>query len=57
MHTKQAQTRSGEWIFVDPIPGAFAINIGDMLARWCVQICVMRFLWSLLGLEFGDGSP
>lgn len=33
-YNKQAQTREGEWIFVDPVPGAFAINIGDMLARW-----------------------
>ena len=30
----QVKLRSGEWIFVNRIPGAFIINVGDMLMRW-----------------------
>ena len=24
----------GTWVGVDPVPGAFVINIGDLMARW-----------------------
>jgi isopenicillin N synthase-like dioxygenase len=30
----QVKLRSGEWINVNRIPGAFVINIGDMMMRW-----------------------
>lgn len=30
----QVKLRSGEWINVNRIPGAFDINIGDMMMRW-----------------------
>mmetsp|Transcript_73790 Transcript_73790/g.164012 ORF Transcript_73790/g.164012 Transcript_73790/m.164012 type:complete len:264 (+) Transcript_73790:22-813(+) len=30
----QAQNIDGEWITVEPVPGAFTCNVGDMLARW-----------------------
>ena len=30
----QVKLRSGEWINVNRVPGAFVINIGDMMMRW-----------------------
>ena len=30
----QVKNKAGEWISADPIPGAFVINIGDMLNVW-----------------------
>ncbi|MBV8534924.1 MAG: isopenicillin N synthase family oxygenase [Alphaproteobacteria bacterium] len=30
----QARTKSGEWIDVRPVAGAYVINIGDLMARW-----------------------
>ncbi|KAF2670249.1 Clavaminate synthase-like protein [Microthyrium microscopicum] len=30
----QVLTRSGEWIYANPIPGAYVVNIGDMIERW-----------------------
>lgn len=30
----QVQGKSGDWIFANPIPGAFIVNIGDMMERW-----------------------
>jgi len=28
------QLRSGEWIYVNRVPGTFVINIGDLMMRW-----------------------
>jgi len=30
----QVRNRSGEWIEAPPVPGAFVINIGDIMERW-----------------------
>lgn len=30
----QVMSKSGDWITVDPIPGSFVINIGDMVNIW-----------------------
>ena len=30
----EIQTAQGQWIPVPPVPGAFMINIGDLMARW-----------------------
>lgn len=30
----EVETASGNWIRVDPIPGAFIINLGDLVTQW-----------------------
>ncbi|KAF2098373.1 Clavaminate synthase-like protein [Rhizodiscina lignyota] len=30
----QVQAKSGDWMSANPIPGAFIVNIGDMMERW-----------------------
>ncbi len=30
----EVETASGEWVRVDPIPGTFVVNLGDIMLRW-----------------------
>ena len=30
----EVETVSGDWVRVDPIPGTFVVNLGDLLQRW-----------------------
>ncbi|EOA91875.1 hypothetical protein ACJQWK_03066 [Exserohilum turcicum] len=30
----QVQLKNGSWLNADPLPGAFVVNIGDMIERW-----------------------
>jgi isopenicillin N synthase-like dioxygenase len=30
----QVQAKNGDWIVADPMPGAFVVNIGDMMELW-----------------------
>jgi isopenicillin N synthase-like dioxygenase len=30
----QVQTRGGDWLEVQAVPGSFVVNLGDMMARW-----------------------
>lgn len=32
--TLQVQTKDGEWMTIPPMPGAFVVNIGDMMELW-----------------------
>ena len=32
--SRQTDTQSGQWLPVPPLPGAFIVNLGDMLMRW-----------------------
>eukprot|EP00474_Spongospora_subterranea_P011980 CRZ12438.1 hypothetical protein [Spongospora subterranea] len=29
-----AKNRDNQWIIADPVPGAFIVNVGDMLSKW-----------------------
>nr|KAJ3418350.1 hypothetical protein HK105_000020 [Polyrhizophydium stewartii] len=41
----QVKSKSGEWITADPIPGAFVINIGDMVNA-CLRIVASLQVWT-----------
>lgn len=30
----EVETATGDWVRVDPIPGTFVVNLGDLLMRW-----------------------
>jgi len=30
----EVQDASGEWLYADPLPGAFVVNVGDMMPVW-----------------------
>jgi isopenicillin N synthase-like dioxygenase len=30
----QVQTRGGDWVIAQPIPGTLVVNVGDLLSRW-----------------------
>jgi isopenicillin N synthase-like dioxygenase len=30
----EVETASGDWVRVDPVPGAFVINLGDLVVNW-----------------------
>lgn len=30
----QVRNVAGEWVFAQPVPGSFIVNIGDLMARW-----------------------
>lgn len=30
----EVQAASGEWLYADPVPGAFVVNLGDMMPVW-----------------------
>lgn len=30
----EVETRAGDWIRVDPVPGAFVVNLGDLVPAW-----------------------
>jgi len=30
----QVLRKDGEWVYANPIPGAFVVNIGDMIETW-----------------------
>ncbi|MDC0033120.1 isopenicillin N synthase family oxygenase [Alphaproteobacteria bacterium] len=30
----EVETATGDWVRVDPIPGTFVVNLGDLLSRW-----------------------
>lgn len=30
----EVETASGEWVRVDPVPGTFVVNLGDLVRRW-----------------------
>jgi isopenicillin N synthase-like dioxygenase len=30
----EVETATGDWVRVDPIPGTFVVNLGDLMSRW-----------------------
>jgi isopenicillin N synthase-like dioxygenase len=48
----QIHTPKGEWHDVPPVPGAFVINIGDLMARWTND----RWVSTLHRVVNADGS-
>lgn len=49
----QVRNGHGEWLFVPRIPGAFVINIGDLLSRWSNDrfVSTMHRVLNVTGLE------
>lgn len=49
----QVRNNAGEWLFVPRIPGAFVINVGDLLSRWSNDrfVSTLHRVLNVTGLE------
>jgi isopenicillin N synthase-like dioxygenase len=49
----EVQTRAGEWLAVEPPPGGFVVNIGDLMQRWTGD----RWVSTLHRVVGDEGAP